>query len=181
MVLIVHNFMKTGIISLHFKIIYLCLKSTGMERIAVFPGSFDPITRGHESIIHRAIPLFDHIIIAIGENQEKKSFFSLERRMNWITAVFANEPAVSVQSYHGLTVDFCKKMNAKFLLRGLRTSADFEFERSIGQINKNLNPDIETVFLLTTPEYSALNSSIVRDILRNGGDPSQFVPAVVKF
>jgi len=152
-----------------------------MERIAVFPGSFDPITRGHESIIRRAVPLFDHIIVAIGENQEKKSFFELEKRMNWIKDVFADEPAVSVQSYQGLTVDFCKKMNAKFLLRGLRTSADFEFERSIGQINKNLNPDIETVFLLTTPEYTALNSSIVRDILRNGGDPSQFVPDVVKF
>jgi pantetheine-phosphate adenylyltransferase len=152
-----------------------------MERIAVFPGSFDPITRGHESIIRRAIPLFDHIIIAIGENQEKKSFFTLEQRMIWIKMVFADEHAVSVQSYHGLTVDFCKKMNAKFLLRGLRTSADFEFERSIGQINKNLNPLIETVFLLTTPEYTALNSSIVRDIIRNGGDPSQFVPDVVKF
>ena len=181
MVLIVYNSMKVGIISLHLKIIYLCLKSTGMERIAVFPGSFDPITRGHESIIRRAVPLFDSIIIAIGENQEKKSFFDLERRLNWIKAVFADEPAVSVQSYHGLTVDFCKMMNAKFLLRGLRTSADFEFERSIGQINKNLNPDIETVFLLTTPEYTALNSSIVRDIIRNGGDPSQFVPDVVKF
>ena len=101
--------------------------------------------------------------------------------MEWIKAVFAQEPAVSVYSYRGLTVDFCKKMNAGFLLRGLRTSADFEFERSIGQINKNLNPEIETVFLLTTPEYTALNSSIVRDILRNGGDPSQFVPDVVKF
>jgi pantetheine-phosphate adenylyltransferase len=152
-----------------------------MERIAVFPGSFDPITKGHESIILRAIPLFDRIIIAIGENAEKKSFFPLERRMAWIKDVFAAKPSVSVYSYKGLTVDFCKKMNAGFLLRGLRTSADFEFERSIGQINKNLNPDIETVFLLTTPEYTALNSSIVRDILRNGGDPSQFVPDVVKF
>jgi len=147
-----------------------------MERIAVFPGSFDPITKGHESIILRAIPLFDHIIIAIGENAEKKSFFPLQKRMEWIKAVFADEPAVSVQSYNGLTVDFCKKMNARFLLRGLRTSADFEFERSIGQINKKLYPEIETVFFLTDPEYSMLNSSIVRDILRNGGDASQFVP-----
>jgi pantetheine-phosphate adenylyltransferase len=173
--------MPTGIITLHIKIIYLCLKSDGMERIAVFPGSFDPITKGHESIIRRAIPLFDQIIIAIGENQEKKSLFTLERRMGWIKAVFQDEHRISVMSYKGLTVDFCKKMNAKFLLRGLRTSADFEFERSIGQINKNLNPNIETVFLLTTPEYTALNSSIVRDILRNGGDPAQFVPDVVKF
>jgi pantetheine-phosphate adenylyltransferase len=152
-----------------------------MERIAVFPGSFDPVTRGHESIIRRALPLFDHVIVAIGENSEKKSFFTLEKRINWIKEVFADEPAVTVVSYQGLTVDFCKKMKAGFILRGLRTSADFEFERSIGQINKNLDPDIETVFLLTTPEYTALNSSIVRDILRNGGDPSQFVPDAVKF
>ncbi len=152
-----------------------------MERIAVFPGSFDPITKGHESIILRAVPLFDQIIVAIGENVEKKSFFSLEQRIGWIKAVFAGEPAITVVSYRGLTVDLCKKMNARFLLRGLRTSADFEFERSIGQINKNLDPSIETVFLLTTPEFTALNSSIVRDILRNGGDPSQFVPDAVKF
>jgi pantetheine-phosphate adenylyltransferase len=152
-----------------------------MERIAVFPGSFDPITRGHESIIRRSLLLFDKVIVAIGENSEKKSFFSLEQRMEWIKAVFNNEPAVTVRSYQGLTVDFCKMMNAGFLLRGLRTSADFEFERSIGQINKNLNPDIETVFLLTTPEFTALNSSIVRDIIRNGGDASQFVPDTVKF
>ena len=152
-----------------------------MERIAVFPGSFDPITKGHESIILRAIPLFDHIIIAIGENSEKKSFFTLERRINWIRAVFNGHPSVSVKSYQGLTVDFCRNMKANFILRGLRTSADFEFERSIGQINKNLDPEIETVFLLTTPEYTALNSSIVRDILRNGGNPSQFVPDAVRF
>ena len=152
-----------------------------MKRIAVFPGSFDPITKGHESIIRRAIPLFDEIIIAIGENSEKKSFFPIEKRMEWIRAVFADVPVISVSRYAGLTVDFCKERNAGYILRGLRTSADFEFERSIGQINKNLNSSIETVFLLTTPEYSALNSSIVRDILRNGGNPAQFVPEAVKF
>ena len=152
-----------------------------MERIAVFPGSFDPITRGHESIIRRAMPLFDQIINAIGENQEKTGFFSLEQRINWIKAVFQDDPAVSVESYKGLTVEFCKLKKARFLLRGLRTSADFEFERSIGQINKKLEPGIETVFLLTMPEHTALNSSIVRDILRNGGDASQFVPDEVKF
>ena len=152
-----------------------------MERVAVFPGSFDPITKGHESIIRRALPLFDHVIVAIGENQEKKSFFSLEQRVKWIKDVFADEPAVTVESYKGLTVNFCKMKNARFLLRGLRTSADFEFERSIGQINKKLEEEIETVFLLTMPEHTALNSSIVRDILRNGGNASQFVPDVVKF
>jgi pantetheine-phosphate adenylyltransferase len=181
LVSIVYNFIPAGIITRHVKINYLCFKSAVMERIAVFPGSFDPITKGHESIIRRAIPLFDHIIVAVGENAEKKSYFSLEQRVQWIKEVFQAEPAISVVSYKGLTVDLCKKLNARFILRGLRTSADFEFERSIGQINKNLDPDVETVFLLTTPEYTALNSSIVRDILKNGGDPSQFVPDAVKF
>ena len=150
-----------------------------MERIAVFPGSFDPITKGHESVILRAVPLFDKIIIAIGTNSEKKSFFSLEQRLKWLQEVFAHEPKIIIMQYGGLTVDFCRTVNAKFLLRGLRTSADFEFERSIGQINKQLDPSVETVFLLTAPEHTALNSSIVRDIVRNGGDPSPFVPDAV--
>lgn len=151
-----------------------------MERVAVFPGSFDPITRGHESVVRRALYLFDRIIIAVGENIDKKNYFSIEQRISWIKAVFDGEPRVEVTKYSGLTVNFCRKHKARFILRGLRTSADFEFERSIGQVNKNLDPDIETVFLLTTPEYTALNSSIVRDILRHGGDASQFVPDAVK-
>ena len=160
-------------------VLYLCAKSYRMNRIAVFPGSFDPITKGHESVILRAVPLFDQIIVAIGANAEKKSFFTLEQRLEWIKEVFKGEPKISVMQYHGLTVDFCRKVNARFLLRGLRTSADFEFERSIGQINKKLNPEIETIFLLTAPEYASLNSGIVRDILRHGGDASQFVPEKV--
>ena len=120
-----------------------------MERIAVFPGSFDPVTRGHESIIRRALPLFDHVIVAIGENSEKKSFFTLEKRINWIKEVFADEPAVTVVSYQGLTVDFCKKVNARFILRGIRTSSDFEYERAIAQVNKQMYPELESVFLLT--------------------------------
>jgi pantetheine-phosphate adenylyltransferase len=147
-----------------------------MKITAVFPGSFDPITRGHESVIKRALPLFDEVYIAVGINAEKKSFFDLKMRMEWIQKVFEKFPQVNVIQYEGLTVDLCKKLGAQYLLRGLRTSADFEFERSIGQINKKLYPEIETVFFLTDPEYSMLNSSIVRDILRNGGDASQFVP-----
>lgn len=152
-----------------------------MNKIAVFPGSFDPITIGHESIIKRACKVFDKIIVAIGENSEKKSYFDIDQRLIWIETVFADEPKVSVTKYSGLTVDFCKEVDAQFILRGLRTSADFEFERSIGQVNKKLYPDIETVFLLTAPEHTSINSSIVRDILRNGGDASQFVPKAVKF
>ena len=147
-----------------------------MSKIAVFPGSFDPITKGHESIIKRAIPLFDKIIVAVGINTEKKQYFTIEQRINWIKKVFEGNASISVEQYSGLTVDFCKKVNAQYILRGLRTSADFEFERSIGQMNKQMLPEIETIFLLTTPEFTALNSSIVRDILRNGGDVSKFVP-----
>ncbi|MDA3905041.1 MAG: pantetheine-phosphate adenylyltransferase [Bacteroidales bacterium] len=150
-----------------------------MEKIAIFPGSFDPITRGHASIIRRAIPLFDKIIVAIGVNALKSTYFDLDTRIKMIQAVFANGNKIEVQNYTGLTINFCREVNAQFLLRGLRTSADFEFERSIGQINKQLDPYIETVFLLTKPEHTAINSSIVRDILRHKGDVSQFVPAEV--
>ena len=150
-----------------------------MNKTAVFPGSFDPITVGHKSIIERACKVFDKVIVAIGDNAEKKSFFSIEQRMDWIKKTFANEPKVMVDKYSGLTVDYCRKVNASFILRGLRTSADFEFERSIGQVNKKLYPEIETIFLLTAPEHTAINSSIVRDIIRNGGDASQFVPEEV--
>lgn len=147
-----------------------------MNRIAIFPGSFDPITKGHESIIKRAIPLFDKIFIAIGDNIEKQGFFPIEKRLSMISKVFSDENTVEVVKFKGLTVDFCKKMNAKYILRGLRTSADFEFERSIGQINKKLWPNVETIFLLTDPEYTALNSSRVRELIKYGGDVSQFVP-----
>jgi pantetheine-phosphate adenylyltransferase len=150
-----------------------------MKITAVFPGSFDPITRGHESVIKRALPLFDEVYIAVGTNAEKKSFFELNLRIEWIKKVFENFPNVKVIQYEGLTVDLCRKLGAQYLLRGLRTSADFEFERSIGQINKKLYPEIETVFFLTDPEFSMINSSIVRDILRNGGDAGQFVPDAI--
>lgn len=147
-----------------------------MKTIAVFPGSFDPITKGHESIVKRALPLFDEVIVAIGQNPAKKYFFTLDQRVDWIGKVFEGEEKVRVETYEGLTIDFCKQEHAQFVLRGLRSSADFEFERSIAQMNRALAPDLDTVFILSTPELSAINSTIVRDIIRNGGDASQFVP-----
>jgi len=150
-----------------------------MKKVAVFPGSFDPFTIGHEAIIRRAMSLFDEIIIAVGANALKKNFYSLETRKEMIQKVFETEPRVRVDHYEGLTVDYCKKNGAGYLLRGLRTSADFEFERAIGQVNKSMAPGIESVFLLTAPEYSYITSSIVRDIIINGGDASKFVPAAI--
>lgn len=148
-----------------------------MRKIAVFPGSFDPFTVGHEAIVQRALSLFDEIIIAVGANALKKSFYPIETRKAMIAKVFRNEPRVKVDHYEGLTVDYCKKHNAGYLLRGLRTSADFEFERAIAQVNKVMAPDIESVFILTIPEHSHINSTIVKDIIRSGGNASRFVPS----
>jgi pantetheine-phosphate adenylyltransferase len=148
-----------------------------MKKVAVFPGSFDPITTGHESIVTRALSLFDEIIIAVGANALKKSFYPVETRKEMIAKVFKDEPRVRIEHYEGLTVDYCKKNGAGFLLRGLRTAADFEFERAIAQVNKAMAPEVESVFILTLPEHSPINSTIVRDIIRSGGDASRFVPA----
>ncbi|RLD41082.1 MAG: pantetheine-phosphate adenylyltransferase [Bacteroidetes bacterium] len=150
-----------------------------MKNIAIFPGSFDPITVGHVSIIKRALPLFGQVIIAIGMNIEKKTMFTIEQRMEWIRQVFKDETKVSVETYSGLTVDFCKQKEASFILRGLRTAADFEFERGIGQINRELGPGIETLFLLTEACHTPISSSIVRDVIRHDGDVSSMVPEVV--
>ena len=147
-----------------------------MEKVAVFPGSFDPFTVGHESIVLRALSLFDKIIIAVGYNANKKSLFSIDQRLDMISKVFENESRVEVISYEGLTVDLCKRINVLYILRGLRTSDDFEFERAVGQVNKALNPGIESVFFLTAPEHSFVNSSVVREIIQHNGDPSQFFP-----
>ena len=151
-----------------------------MKSIAIFPGSFDPITLGHVSVVKRSLGLFDELIIAIGINAEKKQMFTVEQRKAWIELVFKNEKKIKVATYEGLTVDFCRKKNAQFILRGLRTAADFEFERGIGQINRKLDPNIETVFLLTEAQYTPITSSIVRDVLRNGGDVSTMVPDVLQ-
>lgn len=151
-----------------------------MKRIALFPGSFDPITLGHESLVRRALPLFDEIVIAIGANSEKKHMFSIGQRISWIEQVFKNDEKVRVETYSGLTVDFCKKIGAGFILRGLRTAVDFEFERGIGQVNLLLANNIETVFLLTDADLTPITSSIVRDVIRHGGNISKLVPDVVK-
>lgn len=142
---------------------------------AIFPGVFDPFTVGHESIVRRGLELFDEIIIALGNNSSKKTFFNLEKRIAMIEKIFEGVPAVKVASYTGLTVDFAKQNEAAFILRGIRTSADFEYERAIAQVNKKMT-NIDSVFLLTTPEHTPVNSTIVRDILSHGGDVSLFIP-----
>jgi len=150
-----------------------------MKKVAVFPGSFDPFTIGHEGIVRRALCLFDEIIIAVGANALKKSYYPLNIRKEMIARVFENDPRISVDHYEGLTVDYCRRNGAGYILRGLRTAADFEFERAIAQVNKVLTMDVESVFLLTIPEHTHINSSIVRDIIRSGGDASIFVPRAI--
>jgi len=148
-------------------------------KVALFPGSFDPITLGHLDVIKRALPLFDKIIVAIGTNANKNYMFSLEQRMSWIETSFPGENKIEVLTYEGLTIDFAKSVGAQFLLRGLRNPADFEFEKAISLANQKMASDIETVFLLTSSETSFISSSIVRDVIRNGGDYSLFVSDVV--
>lgn len=145
---------------------------------AVFPGSFDPITLGHYDIIKRGVSLFDEIVVAIGVNASKNYMFSLEDRKHFIEEAFKDEPKIKVITYEGLTIDLCKRLNADFILRGLRNPADFEFEKAIAHTNRTLSK-IETVFLLTAASTSFISSSIVRDVLRNGGDYKQLVPESV--
>ena len=144
----------------------------------VFPGSFDPITIGHQEIIERALSLCDELIIAVGENKEKKNMFSLKQRMDFIKETNKNNSKISVESYEGLTIDFCKSVEATAIIRGLRNPADFEFEKSIAQMNRRLS-GIETLFLLTAADYSYISSSIVREIIKNNGDYSSLVPDAV--
>ncbi|MBT3364632.1 MAG: pantetheine-phosphate adenylyltransferase [Flavobacteriales bacterium] len=151
-----------------------------MAKIALFPGSFDPITLGHRDIIERALPLFDEILIAIGENNDKTYLFDLHQRIAWIEGVFAHEPKIRVVTYQGLTAAFAKESNIQFLLRGLRNPSDFEFEKSIAQANRQMESDLETVFLLTSARYSYISSSIVREVIRHGGDYKVFVPDSVR-
>ena len=147
-----------------------------MEKVAVFPGSFDPFTVGHENIVLRGLSIFDKIIVAIGIHSTKQPLLKIEARGEMVSRIFKDNERVSAGFFEGLTVDYCKKVHATHMLRGIRTAADFEYERAIAQINKLMLPSVESIFLLTTPEHTPVNSTIIRDIIRNGGDASQFLP-----
>ncbi len=149
-------------------------------KTAVFPGTFDPFTKGHQSVVGKVLPLFDKIIIAIGDNANKTGLFPLSQRIRWIEEVYKNEPKVSVKSYHSLTVDFCRQEEAGFIIRGLRSGSDFEYEQQIAQVNKTLDSGIETLFVLTDPQFASISSSIVREIYKFGKDISDFVPGEIK-
>lgn len=148
-------------------------------KIAVFPGSFDPITTGHVDLVMRSLDIFDKVIVAVGINSQKKYLFSLEQRLEWLEKVFANEDKVVIDSYQGLTAHYCKTVNAPFLLRGLRNSSDFDYEKTISQLNTIIGDGIETVFLISKPEFSHISSTIVREIIKGKGDASSFLPKEV--
>jgi pantetheine-phosphate adenylyltransferase len=150
-----------------------------MQRIALFPGTFDPITIGHLDIIHRALPVFDKLVIGIGRNANKTAMFSEEQRMKWIRDIFGDNPKVSVVVYEGLTVECCRRVGANFIVRGIRYVNDFEYEKAIADMNRSLDKDIETVFLTCLPQYTSVASTLVRDVIRNGGNARQFLPDAV--
>lgn len=148
-------------------------------RICLFPGTFDPVTLGHIDIINRAIPLFDKLIIGIGRNSSKVPMFTEEQRLQWLKEIYKDDPKIEVIAYDGLTIECCKKNNADFILRGIRYVSDFEYEKAIADMNRSLAVNIETIFLTCLPQYTFIASTLVRDVLRNGGDVSQFLPEVV--
>ena len=147
-----------------------------MEKIAIFPGSFDPFTKGHEDIVLRGLTIFDKVIIALGHNTKKTRYFEVDRMVQMIDELFSDKPGVEVIKYNELTAELAKKHDANYLLRGLRNTTDFEYENAIAQVNRNLNEDLETVFLITSPEYASVNSSIIREVHKYGGDVSEFLP-----
>jgi pantetheine-phosphate adenylyltransferase len=150
-----------------------------MSRICLFPGTFDPVTLGHVDIIDRALPLFDQIIVGIGINTSKAPMFTPEQRLQWVNEIYRNEPKVKGAVYEGLTVNFCKKIGARFILRGIRYVSDFEYEKTIADANRTLDKELETVFLTGEPKYTSVASTIVRDIIKNGGDATPFLPEIV--
>lgn len=145
-------------------------------RVAIFPGSFDPITIGHVDIIKKALPLFDKIIISIGTNTQKKSLFSLDQREQWIRDVFSGEPKIAVDHFDGLTADYAKKIDSHYLLRGLRNGSDFDYEKTISQVNQTISKGLETIFFISSPEVAHISSTVVREIISGGGDASPFIP-----
>jgi pantetheine-phosphate adenylyltransferase len=147
-----------------------------MSRICLFPGTFDPVTLGHVDIIDRALPLFDKIVVGIGLNAAKAPMFTPDQRLQWIRELYENDPRVEGAIYEGLTVDFCRSIGAHFILRGIRYVSDFEYEKTIADANRTMDRSIETIFLTGEPKYTSVASTIVRDILRNGGDASPFLP-----
>jgi len=156
-------------------------KNTSPEKICLFPGTFDPITKGHIDLLIRAEALFDKIVIGIGKNSSKTPMFNLKQRIEWIEQIFKNHPKISVTAYEGLTVDFCKKIAANFILRGIRSVNDFEYEKAIADMNRTLHPEVETYFLTSSPEFSTVSSTLVRDVIRNGGNASLFLPEEIKW
>jgi len=148
-------------------------------KIAVFPGSFDPITKGHVNILERALPLFDKVIVAVGVNTIKTTLFTLEQRLDWLNRVFGKYPNVEITHFEGLTAEYCKKIGAKFLVRGIRNASDFDYEKTISQLNNILADGLETVFLISLPEYSHISSTIVREIVKGKGNVSPFIPAEI--
>lgn len=151
------------------------------QRICLFPGSFDPLTLGHVNIIERAVGLFDKLVIGIGTNSSKQPMFSLEQRKEWVANVFEKEPKIEVQSYEGLTIDYCRKINARYILRGIRYVSDFEYERAIADMNHSLAPELETIFLTSSALHASISSTLVRDVIRNYGDVRQFLPKEVRY
>jgi pantetheine-phosphate adenylyltransferase len=150
-----------------------------MPKNALFPGSFDPITIGHTDIIERSLPLFDQVIIGIGNNKDKEYLFSVDQRLEWIRTIYEDYDKVSVKAYDGMTIKFCEQVGAQYMIRGIRSAADFEFEKTVAQLNRSMNENIETILMLSKPEYSHISSTIVREIIINQGDISAFVPEVV--
>lgn len=150
-----------------------------MQRICLFPGTFDPVTLGHTDIIDRALPLFDKLVVGIGRNNNKEPMFSEEERVNWLREIYKRNDKVEVIAYDGLTVECCKKVNANFILRGIRYVNDFEYEKAIADMNRSIADNIETIFLTCLPQYTSVASTLVRDVLRNGGNVSQFLPEIV--
>ncbi|OJV55246.1 MAG: pantetheine-phosphate adenylyltransferase [Bacteroidetes bacterium 43-16] len=150
-------------------------------RIALFPGTFDPITLGHVDVIRRAIPLFDKIVIGVGLNSSKQPMFTIEQRLGWIDEIFRDTDKVEAQSYEGLTIDYCEKISARFILRGIRYVSDFEYEKGIADMNRMLSKHIETIFLTSSPQYSTVSSTLVRDVIRYNGDVRQFLPEEVQW